>query len=264
LIKCVRCGDFFPQSKLPAGLFRAWLSGYCDPCKVLEECDWKEREAKQIADEKLRATAEREERRKRSRIEQLGGELAYETFLVSEYKPELNNTHDWFNHAKNFSVEAKNLWVYGPPGTGKTFLSTAIVRGMWEKGGSCRVYTAQQAVNRILFNEQGRTRNAFDQEEAIKEMAAIDALFIDELNELDVKVRYVNALKQLVDARSKRQKRGLIIAANVDLKTVATLMGLPLADRLRDKTYDAFRIPEDTPSARGLLKQQQRSQKAGT
>lgn len=126
---------------------------------------------------------------------------------------------------------------------------------MWEKGGTCRVLTAQQAVNRILFKDFGRSRNGFEQEEAVKELAAVDGLFIDELNELDTKERYITALKQLVDMRARRRKRGLLVAANVDLKTVATLMGLPIADRMRDQTFDVFRIPDDTPSARGILKQ---------
>jgi DNA replication protein DnaC len=151
--------------------------------------------------------------------------------------------------------------VYGPPGSGKTFLCTAMIRTMWDKGGTCRFLTAQHAANRILYNEHGRPRNGFDQEEAIKQLSMIDALFIDELNELDMKDKYINALKQLVDARARRRKRGLLIAANVDLKTVATLMGLPLADRLRDQTFDVFRIPEETPSARNILKQQMRAQK---
>lgn len=255
LFKCVRCQIFSPRPKLPAGLFRAFLQDYCEPCQKAVEREWKEQEAQRISEEKARASAERAARQKASRIEALGGDEPFENFLFEKYKPELNNTHDWFAHVKNFPLEARNLFVYGPPGTGKTFLCTSVVRSMWEKGGTCRVLTAQQAVNRILFKDFGRSRNGFEQEEAVKELAAVDGLFIDELNELDTKERYITALKQLVDMRARRRKRGLLVAANVDLKTVATLMGLPIADRMRDQTFDVFRIPDDTPSARGILKQ---------
>lgn len=263
-VKCLRCDSFFSRGKIQPGLFRAWLNDYCEDCRGEVENGWKAEESKRIQEEKARAALDRQEREKRAKIEALGGEEPYEKFLLTNYRADLNNTHDWFNHAKAFPLEARNLFVYGPPGSGKTFLCTAIIRMMWNKGGTCRFLTAQQAASRILFNEMGRTRNIYDQEEAINRLASIDALFIDELNELDIKDKYINSLKQLVDARSRRRKRGLLIAANVDLKTVATLMGLPLADRLRDQTFDVFRIPEDTPSARALMKQEMRAPKQGS
>jgi DNA replication protein DnaC len=250
--KCVRCGASFERPKPVGGLFRPFLADHCPECRTVVEAEWKKGEAERIAAARERAAADRIERQRRTRTRDLGGELAYDEFKFETYDPDLNGTHDWFNHAKRFQLEAKNLFVYGPTGVGKTHLGVAIVRGMYERNGTVRVYTADELVVK-LFGITGRA-NPYDQQEAVNELASIDALFIDELDKLEARERYVNAVQRVVDARDRRRKFGLVMAANVDLIRVAQMFGMPLADRLDGKTFEVWRIPENTPSVRGIIK----------
>jgi DNA replication protein DnaC len=233
-------------------LFRPFLADHCPECRAVVEAEWKKGEAERVAAARERAAADRLERQRRSRIRDLGGEMPFDEFKFETYDPNLNGTHDWFNYARKFPLEAKNLFVFGPTGVGKTHLGVSIVRGMYERNGTVRVYTSDELVVKV-FGITGRA-NPFDQQEAVNELASIDALFLDELDKLEPKERYVNAVQRVVDARERRRKFGLVMAANVDLIRVAQMFGMPLADRMDGKTFETFRIPENTPSVRGIIK----------
>jgi hypothetical protein len=90
LVKCLRCEGFFPRGKVQPGLFRAWLSDYCEDCRPEVEHGWKAEEAKRIQEEKARAALDRADRQKRSRIDALGGEEPFEKFLLTNYRADLN------------------------------------------------------------------------------------------------------------------------------------------------------------------------------
>lgn len=261
--KCARCDASFERAKNQPGVFRAWLSGYCPACRPKVEEEHRQQEADRISGEQMRQREERERRIIESRTRALGGVVGFEDFMFETYDPDLNNTHEWLNYARKFPIEAKNLYVYGPTGVGKTHLCTAIVRTMWDKvpPGTVRVLKAQDVIERVMFPDGGRA-NPYQRSRALDELVAIDGLFVDELDKMEVKKTYVEIFQDLIDRRARQRKYGIVFAANIGVGSMAKDTGMPLADRIDDRSFEIFCIPANTPSVRGILKKKSKQEKS--
>jgi DNA replication protein DnaC len=258
MVKCQGdgCGVEFPPRAGGLGILAKWANMYCPACQEKATAEWRKLEQEELASRKKAEEEERLRRRLEIRIEQIGGAEAFYDYTFDEYKPELNNTHRWLDFMKAFPIEAKNLFAYGPTGTGKTHLCSAKARGMWDKNppGRLRVLTAEQFIVGVMFSPAGRAHNRFEQQYALQEFARINAFVLDELDKMRMTEDNINLIQKFIDERNKIRQFGLIIIANVDVKNIAKVMGLPIADRIDGKNFDVFEIPPNTPSVRGIIK----------
>ena len=249
---CARCERTFTAAR-PSGLFRAWLHGYCDDCKKAVEEEERVREEKRVAELRAREESERRRRREEKEILACGGVDPWQRYKFETYRPELHpNFKGWFSYMKNFQPIAKNLFVYGPTGVGKTHLTIAKGRTIMEAGGTFRWFHVDEFIGEVFGS--GRISKA-ERNERIKEFAKIDCAILDEFHTIENQ-RHIDAVQLFFDLRQRMGKFGLIVIANVSLKGIADITKMPLADRMDDRTFEIYCVPENTPSARGIVKRQ--------
>jgi len=156
----------------------------------------------------------------------------------------------------DFIERAQNIILIGPPGTGKSGLAISLLRQALINGYRGRFYKAQD-----LFDELYASLADHSTTKLLNRLSRYDIIQIDELGYLTLKPEQVNAFFKLLDMRYGH--RPTLITTNLDYPDWYELFQRKsLVDALLDRLQHhcitiridgpSLRVPEDTPSPKGL------------
>ncbi len=258
---CPDCGKTFERDRQPTGIMARFLPTFCPKCQAKADQKWKEQEAANVEEAKRNAVAIKAERQKMAWIKALGGLEPYDDYTFEQYDPNLNGTHQWLDVIKNkFNHLTQNLFVFGPVGTGKTHLTTAYLRRVLEQAGTARFFRKAELVaacrgSKHFLSEAELLDNIYTLADTL------DAVVIDDIEDEPNTPTAQKVIKYFFDRRKSMKRHGIITTSNKPLVIKDDgVTKFPLAEYLGVKSVDRisghliFGIPQDTPSARGLLK----------
>jgi DNA replication protein DnaC len=254
-VDCAECGkpyDRDAEELKTKSVFGRLLPNHCGKCRKIIEDKMSKQEAIETAAAKQRDAEMRVERQKQIWIRALGGVEAVEDYMFDLYDPDLNGTHKWFEVMKDrYNHHTQNLFVFGPVGTGKTHLTTAYLRRVLASGGSARFFRKAELVAACRgvkhYQPEGELL------ENLYQLAdSLDAVVIDDIEDDPNTPTAQKIIKYFIDRRKSMKRAGLIITSNKPPRAALDYIGMKNVDRISGGMI--FEIPQDTPSARGLLK----------
>lgn len=149
-----------------------------------------------------------EQTHRQNEIERLGGVRAYEDFTAEKYTnktllAEMNN------------YPAENYFLWGKAGSGKTHAAVAVLRNV--KGA--RVVRMSE-----ISREIRATQEPADEAAIIKKYAEMPML-LDDLGSEKATEFLQNILFEIMDKRWQNKQGGLIITANMNIKSLRAIIG---------------------------------------
>lgn len=139
--------------------------------------------------------------------------------------------------ADNFDVvlsDGGNLLLVGESGTGKTHLACAIANQLIRDGRSCLFIEATSIVSRMMATRSFSSQTS--PEDILDELASVDLLVIDEIEEIDgEEARTI--LNKVINARygKRRPSPPTIVISNLPLSDLVQKLSVKAIDRLSQK-----------------------------
>lgn len=203
---CPECGALFgaPVITGPFGAYFNDLDIYCDDCV-----------GKRVArDDRERRAVDLRRRYTELRSRGLVTERL-ETVSFAKSSPELEalNPEAW-KTAREWT-ERHNLYLWGSVGTGKTFMALCALRRAFQRGRTVAEVTARHFA---------KTTERFDEHKGLfPEWIRVDVLLVDDIDKTRWSGDRINALWELLDARSAENRR-TIVTANVSPANLRELL----------------------------------------
>ena len=189
--------------------------GYSNPTGL--ECS--------TCEDRRRAEADEEAKKKAWDIKRLGGLKAYDFFTFKNYgnQKAIEMTHGY---------PGLNLYLWGAAGVGKTHLATAVVR-QFPDG---IVVKPQQILRRLRGLKNGE-----EEQKVIDKLANKEHMVIDDLGVEKTTAFSLSSLYEIIEARDMAYKKGLIITSNLSLGALAERLG---DDRITSRIAGMCRVVE--------------------
>lgn len=188
------------------------------------------------------------DRRREEGIRWLGGPVPFSEFTFDKFNPDLNKTHRYKKIVQEFNISKGNLYLLGPVGTGKTHLMTAKAHQVFDLGGTVRVFNKSTYMELLEYSGW------------LTVLKGLSFIGLDDIDEFGPGKRVQSAIKLMIQERQNWGKSGMFITTNKPLATLGLILGGKIEDRI-DGHFQNLIIPPETPSARGILKQQRRAER---
>ena len=190
-----------PRLGLKGGWGNKNPDGYCDPCQE------KRREQAELAEKERLARESR-----KHWVNALGGERAYQTFTLVNYKPSTALPEGFPN--------TLNLYIYGPVGCGKTHLATAFAREAAQYPSQIEIVKPMD-----IFREVRKGGDAEWEEKVMRGYVQQKILILDDLGVSKDTEFALQVLYEIIDARYMNMAGGLIITSNLSLNDLSQKLG---------------------------------------
>ncbi len=214
--RCKACCQEIPWEWLPPVLLGGrpvagtgvWRSALMD--RLCSGC-WERAEAER---EGLRRSARQRDRL----IELLGGIKPYREFTFERFRVCVSNRQA-FEAAKGFDPSRENLYLWAAGRVGKTHLGIAIARACFERGGTIKLATPTQLVRQL------RMKPPEEEQQAIDAFVRADTFLLDEYGRVNETAYGRLVLQEILDARSFRDRGGLVVTSRYSPLAVARRTG---------------------------------------
>jgi DNA replication protein DnaC len=210
--RCKACGRDTPWEWVPpilllgkpmagTGVWRSTLTeGRCAPChQVIESERYQARHAERLRERLIRL---------------LGGVKPFREFTLERYKVTPGN-QSASALVKAFNPAKDNLYLWGLPGVGKTHLAYAAARRAFCQDRSAEITTLPRLIRKL------RMKPPDEEQHLIDGFVCADVLVLDDLGIGHDTVYARQVLREILDARSYRDRGGLIVTSLYPLSALA-------------------------------------------